>query len=307
MCGIFGDEPGKPERFHQGFMSLADWKRITDSLVGRPTAVGLCSMGEIFLNPQAVDMLRHAADSGLRLTGVNTNGMVFSPKVQEDLCAVQALRGKGFWVEFSIDGLKESCERQRRGVDYDRVVGNVDHFLELRRSGRHDFGVSVRMVVTNQTNEEIQEYVRIWADKGVNEIHYQNVTRQIGGACRYDLETIMHPELFPEDKAIPCEYLDYWLMVRSDLKAYSICCRDWFYSGGEAVESAADIERIWNSKRYRELGERARLNAAGPLCHDCDFKFLLASQRRISQERLHGRDFEVHDLFWSKNYFAVGS
>ncbi|RJQ30404.1 radical SAM protein [Candidatus Parcubacteria bacterium] len=304
ICGTFGNGNTPPDR-HKPLMPFKDWRRIIDSLESRDTTIALTSWGEIFLNQNVIDMIDYTIHKGVKFTGVNTNGTLFTEELQHRLINIKVLNK--FFVEFSIDGLKKSCEKQRKGINYDKVVAYIDHFIDLKKSKQHDIGIWIRMVIGDHSEEEIQAFIRFWGNKGVDAIHVQTNTYQDNGICKFDRKKLLSPD-FLNRKISPryyCKYLDNWFCLKSDLKGYSVCCRDWFYSGKHDFSQRLDFYDAWNSDTYHERIKHQYDNVESSMCFNCEYKYIFEPEVHISERAIGSYLYAVHERFFSKAFFRL--
>jgi MoaA/NifB/PqqE/SkfB family radical SAM enzyme len=111
-----------------GFLTLANFQRFT-ALNERVRFIELSNWGEVFLNPEFVGILEHAALSGIRCSlrnGVNLNHATDAQLEAVVRCGIAD-------VTVSIDGItEESYSRYRQGGSVERVLRNLRKLLEYR-------------------------------------------------------------------------------------------------------------------------------------------------------------------------------
>lgn len=270
MCSAYSD--GSQISKGDGLLPFKDWCAIIDQIPScnvqiRPFGVA----GEPLMNKELVNMLSYQCKQGLKSGYLSTNGALLTEDVQQKLLALDV---NDYTVQISIDGLKESCEAQRKGCDWDLVVQNLKSFLRLKRQQKSNMKIAVACTITDQPHAEIEEFTVMMGKLGVDEILIQSSTYQDGDRCRWNERSLIDKDLVPEDFHVKytCPFLYNFLEIRPDLKAYAICCRDWFYSGAYPFEKKP-IKDLWASAQYDNLRRDQYVNRPGTLCHQCEYKF----------------------------------
>ncbi len=112
----------------KGYMDFDLFKKIADEAAGFVYEVHLLHRGESLLHPRFFDMVRYAHDKGI-VTKFHTNGTL----LDED--KARALLASGLdQFSFSFDGYDaETYQAIRVKSDFERTVGNILRFLELKK------------------------------------------------------------------------------------------------------------------------------------------------------------------------------
>ena len=278
MCPMYGEGFGTEQtQKHHGLMTYEDWRRLVDSVPDLArTSIGPASWGEPLLNKRIFDMVEYAAGKGGRSFAFNTNGTVLTERIVDRLLDLAGRTGADLFVQVSLDGFKESCEAQRQGIEYDRVHDALCRFIERNRERGNPIRLSADLTRIHHPRGECDRFIEYWCEKGLWLVVVQSVTVQGKGGQvtpSWDRSTFLNPDLFPENppEHFACEFLRNHLAVRSDLQAFAICCRDWFFSGKADLRQTS-IAEIWNSPEYREIIRRQFYNEPGTICHNCEYK-----------------------------------
>lgn len=300
ICGTYGNNK-KGMLENKGLMKFEDWKYIIDSLP-QGTRVSPASNGEPLLNKSLIPMLKYAIDQGFEIEGFNTNGMLLTQELQEQLIGLNY----PLYIQVSIDGMKESSEKQRVGSDWNLIVAQVDNLLMLNRKWKGKLSISVDATRTSQSTEEMNEFVQFWGRKGIHSFAIQSSTQETDAGCVWNRESIMNPDLFP--RTIPpnyvCGFLYHWLMISHDLERYSICCRDWFFSNKNDF-SDSNIKKCWNSQEYKKILRDQFFNTKGKVCHNCEYKYVGLSQKRQSFAKYGENRYRIIDTFYNRTYYLI--
>ncbi|MGQ9628961.1 MAG: radical SAM/SPASM domain-containing protein [bacterium] len=258
------------------FMPLNTFKKVIDEIshIGIKTTFGslgssagkpcveLILRGEPLLYPQMEEILSYVKEKGV-ISSIVTNGLLLNNRMAELLLDMEV--GS---VVFSIDGAtKETYERIRRGGNYDKVIQNVLNFIELREKKGAKVAIGTKMVIQEEAEEEIDEYVRWWIDR-VDGVYAQ---------CKYsvdprnnDVIVVPKPLFWPKERVV-CHGLfrDFIITTQGNV----LMCGCQFREDKETMGNVnrSMIHDIWHSdkySRYRESYLNKRIYEI-PLCSKC--------------------------------------
>ncbi|RLE17245.1 MAG: hypothetical protein DRJ08_02240 [Acidobacteria bacterium] len=139
----------------------------------------LWSWGEPILNPELARMVRYATDRNiLTVTSTNLNRL-------SDAQAMELIQSGLSALIIAVDGTKkESYLAQRRGGDFDRVLKNIRTLVAAKKTnGGAGPILNMRMVVSRENEEEVDEFRQLAMKLGVDMVSYKAFsTRQDGTA-----------------------------------------------------------------------------------------------------------------------------
>ncbi len=166
-------------------------------------------------------------------------------------------------IKFSVDGAKkETYEKIRKGLDFDRTVGNILRLVERKKELGAGPVISVVFTRSKLNEGELEEFKNFWSDR---------VDKVI---ISYDDNRNKTSDFFESHSggptAYPCRRLWTELVVISSGKVV-LCCVD---ADGSVIFgdfNKQGLMEIWNEKRYEEarnlhLGFMADKI---PLCKTC--------------------------------------
>ncbi len=149
-CTGCGFQKSNGRELGYGYLTL---EHFVDFIDKNPqiTRVELSNYGEIFLNPDLIEIMAYAHKKGVALEaamGVNFN------TVSED--QMQALVKYEFrFLSLSIDGAsQESYSKYRIGGDFDRVIANVKRLQDLKKERGVIYPKLQWQFVPNEHNED---------------------------------------------------------------------------------------------------------------------------------------------------------
>src|SRR5215510_15649991 len=113
----------------QGVMSRELFRKVADECAALGiTHVRMHNYGEAFLDRYLPEKVRYAKDKGIREVGLISNGSLITDKV------ARAMIEAGLdAINISVDaGGQEVFDRTRIGLNYDKVIANVERLVRIR-------------------------------------------------------------------------------------------------------------------------------------------------------------------------------
>ncbi len=137
------------ESLGSGHLSLDLFRRLVDDNP-RLAEIELSNWGEIFLNPNLIEILRYAYEKNVALSagnGANLNHA--KPEVLEALVRYRFRK-----LTVSIDGAtQESYEKYRRNGDIEQVFANIGLINSFKKKHRSEFPILSWQFIVMETNE----------------------------------------------------------------------------------------------------------------------------------------------------------
>lgn len=134
------------------------WHKILDDTRGWGVTYRPFLINEPLSDKRLFDVIRRIKEDATARVEINTNGGLLDARR-----AVQLLDSGIDLVRFSIDGFSRATyEKSRVGVDYDKVVGNTNRFIEMRNAGRYATRIEVRCIDMPENRHEQAAYVEYW-------------------------------------------------------------------------------------------------------------------------------------------------
>ncbi len=160
---------------------------------------------------------------------------------------ISRLRGKVNEIQFSVDGLKDSYERIRKGGRYDEVVRDIGAFCAEDTMAK----TVVKMTVCPANEADVDEF-RVFWNKKVDEVKIQPMVQY---------------EEFDRTHACPELFTDHCIVLSNGTVVP--CCVD--YDGELGIGDVREntLAEIWNGEKVEEL-RAAHINKQFPaLCRKC--------------------------------------
>ena len=134
-CAGCGFQNGEGDGLGRGYLTFENFRKFCEM---NPFIkdIELSNYGEIFLNPDLIDIMYYAKERGITLHCYN--GANFNTVSDEQ---IHALVDTGFKaISLSIDGAsQETYSKYRIGGDFDRVIVNVKKLQELKKKTGSQF------------------------------------------------------------------------------------------------------------------------------------------------------------------------
>ena len=262
------------------FMDIGLYKKIIDDMPrAYDKSVAPFLNGEPLLNPDVLEYLRYTKMKlPMAKVGLFTNGSLID-KFHEEILKDDLLDN----ITFSFDGGdKESYEKVRRGLSFDKVSNNIHNFIKVRnRMGKTKPTVYISMVVVDENRDSIKKFKDNFKDADSVGIH-KEFNFCIGrNKKRNRLWYFFNKQDY-------CQRLESSITVLVDGKV-SICCFD--YEGKEIIGDVKkeSVMNIWYGKKMKskiELLKKRKFESL-PLCSKCNFiEHNVVSQQVIKMESI---------------------
>lgn len=243
----------------KGIMAKELFHKIVDEVAEKSpqTRLWLAIMGEPLADKNIISHCRYAIENGAPRIHLNTNGTFFHEKIGQELIDVGV---ESIYV--AIDAVtKETYDIVRPGGDYERVVRNVETFLDLRE--KHSGKVpelSVQIIVMDENESEIDQFVEFWQQRGaVVKIRLrQGWGREI---TTPDLDNV-------SIERIPCPWLIRTMNVHwtGDVTQCDADFEQNYPAGNLNVQT---IQAVWEDELAKRRQQHWEGDYSMPICRDC--------------------------------------
>jgi len=205
--------------------------------------VSPCFQGEALAYPHFKDFLNYMdkvlPDVGLE---IYTNAALLdSEMAKELLCHNLKI------IAFSVDGYtKETYERRRLGLQFERVIDNIDNFLSLCPINVHKRFI---MTVAEDNYHEAQLFHDRWLYKGneVSVVSDDGRSSRIGGRHHFG----------NTGPRWACQHMSDQMYVLCNGDCV-ICCRDLFGESPTGNIAEGSLYDIWHGKKYNNYRRLVR-------------------------------------------------
>jgi radical SAM protein with 4Fe4S-binding SPASM domain len=271
--------PTVSQKLEQGKMDWELFKKIADEAATQPLlATALFELhNEPLLDKRTFECIKYIKSiNPNKRCAIVTNGELLDRFSPEDI------------AQSNIDNIsvslnahsKEVYERINIGLDYDRVMKNINRLLSNETTRRK---ITLSFVATEENAGDVYEATRDWQKRGVNTRVIAEIANRGGALNRYDklrLKTtyrgtplaarLWRRLMVAAGKVVGCHLPFYQMSVLFNGDVI-ICCHDWNRATvvGNARESS--LKEIWNSPRMNEIRRLMLKKSYQQLdsCRDC--------------------------------------
>ncbi len=271
-----------PTKRKKGLMSPEMSKHILDELSpykAKIEKLDLFGLGEPLLDPYIFQRIEYAKDKGFRNIAISTNADLLLKKKQKKLLDTGIDT-----VLFSIDGVKkETHEKIRRGVKFERVVGNCQSIIKMRDEGNYQTRFVMRFIKQDCNKAEWEPFRKFWTSKLSKEKNDLVILYDMhtwGGKILSKNAILKGSAENPEIEKKPCHHL-YNLIVLAD-GTVPLCSEDFLegrYNFGN-VKNKSSME-IFNCQRFnkiRQIHLEGKKNTL-ELCKECTVLYSEATRK----------------------------
>lgn len=237
----------------QGIMDMALYTKLVDECASLGIGhVRMHNYGEPFVDRQLVEKVRYAKQKGIPQVGMISNGSLLTE------AAARGMIEAGLdAINISVDASgKETFERTRIGLKYDKVIANVERLLALREAAGKRRPKLILSFVRQNNSEDERAFIEHWRQRA-DKIHVTDLHNWAG---------TLHQT---SDVNYPCYRPWLTFTVLWDGRV-SLCCAD--FDGRTILGDlrTSTLLQVWNSDRYRAI-RREHLASGGPdICRSCD-------------------------------------
>ena len=234
---------------------------IEDAYNAGAREICLSSTGEPLLNKNLPEYIRFAKKLGYEYIFFNTNGLLLTETLAQDLLASGVDS-----VKFSINGAEKYYELVH-GVDaYQTVINNLRGFDMLRKTMDIPCKLYVSYVTTKYTCGEVDK-VKADTEQYCDEIMVMSANNRGGVADEVDNELYIGEDEYSYQ--FPCSQIFNNVYVTSE--GYLVaCCQDFENNMVMADLNQTPISVAWNCDKFVEFRRRfLKRDYKGLLCDNC--------------------------------------
>ncbi len=237
--------------------------RIADEITKHPVVrISPYLMNEPLMDRDLPNKIRYLAERKQPDTviKINSNGALLDREMGEGLIESGLDR-----INFSVHGLKkETYESQMVGMKLEKVLNNIDRFLELKaKKGSSKPRVRVTMVRTQAIERDLHEILEYWKSRGVkvNVRPLENrAQREIGAKG-------INPKKWRPMAFCNRLFEQAYILSNGDVV---LCCVDWERTTILGNLKEQSLYEIWNGERFTEIRRRYLAgDLKGMLCAGC--------------------------------------
>jgi len=215
-----------------GAMDSGLFKKIIDEAVGKVEFIYFHFFGEPLLTDHIFDFIEYASGKGIT-TAMSTNAVLLDART-----AKKFLESKLGLLIVSIDSLnKDVYEKIRRNGDFEKVIANVEGFVEMFSNTKSTLSATIQMIEMADNRGEIETFLSRWNNvPGLNVLikrldnyagQYENAAQPSGHNCQGANSKICAEPwktmvIGWDGKVLPCHNDYNYKVVLGDLNSQSI-------------------------------------------------------------------------------------
>lgn len=219
------------------------------------------NFGEPLLNKRLGDFIRYTKENTKARVQISTNGAMLDEERGREILDSGLDR-----INIDIDGFsKDTYEKVRRNLDFERVVWNTERFIEMKKRLNKKIFITISIINMSETAGEIESFKKYWRHKSdrVLDVKYNTWTGSVS-----DRST---PQGNRSKFKCPCKMLWDQMVILQDGRV-ALCCLD--YDGRVIVGDmkSESILEVWNGKPLDLLRQKQielRFDEI-PICRDCN-------------------------------------
>jgi radical SAM protein with 4Fe4S-binding SPASM domain len=257
-----------------GRMDEALWEKIVTEISGRPEVETFIPMlqNEPFLDQnilQKVASFKEKSKGPVHVELVTHGGLLTDESIE------MIRRSKLDVLSISVDSIhREVYEKIRVGLNYDRVMGNIQKLLKAKLQTR----IIIRMVRQAANRYEVKEFVAHWKSLGLETVMW-DVTNRSGALPHFDALEVPREELpwysLVSDalvsKVMPHCPIPFYMTSILHNGDMLVCGFDWLHESVIGNVREHTISELWNSDKMREIRQlHYKKRAANiAMCSNC--------------------------------------
>jgi len=236
----------------------------------------LLGLGETLMDTKIIDKIRIAKRYKFSEVGIFSNGMNLTERT-----ALRLLYAGLDSIVLSIDGFKKETEESIRiGSNFERIVENIDSFIEIRKALNAKTKIIIRFTKQEKNKDEWLNFLEFWSGKLSKDHGDAIFSYNIHNAGDETIKNESSRNIPTEN--LKCPEVFNRMIIFSD-GSIGLCCGDQFghYDIGNILES--DPIELYNHKlfqHYREEMIQGNISNL-ELCKSCTVAHSIATSTHI--------------------------
>ncbi|MBR6504163.1 MAG: radical SAM protein [Clostridia bacterium] len=256
MC-FQSSEKFKLSNQNNSIMDMDTYNSIMNELDNNTLySIVFASRGEPLINPNICNMIKKAKKKNVFDIKLNTNAALLNKELSRNL-----IQSGLDLIVFSIDSIIPEHYKNIRGIELEKVLKNIDEFIEIKKSEFPDSKLKTRvsMVITNEYKEEFENEVNKAKEYWLNRVDELAIKSENDFIHIYD-------EGKEIDELNICNLLWERLYIwnNGDVNPCDIDHLSTLKFGN--INNGTTIKEIWNSNKLKSLREEHLNNRDNMKC-----------------------------------------
>ena len=261
----------------QGLMDSRTYKKIIDEASNYDVKrILLYLMNEPLMDKDIANKINYAKEKNSNtIVHIVSNGSLLNEKLSKDL-----INSKLDYIEFSVLANRKETYRKTMHLDFDKTMKGILDFIKIARmQNKGDDYIHIKVTRTPGllSNEEKDEMINFWRNKGIKNINYFDMPTNRTGNVSF-LPKVKH------DSVKGCEsiWANEMIHILYDGDVI-LCCMDWKREIILGNVKRQSIFNIWNGKKYNKIRKMRDGKIESPsnfICKRCE-----AAKTNLGNER----------------------
>lgn len=249
-------------RREKGYMDMGLYRAIIDEIGPLTTSAVLHSWGEPMMHPELFDMIRYGKRAGMQMETSTNITLLNAERSREVLDAELDV------LYLALDGAtKDTYETVRVNAKWDKVLKNIDTFLDLKAKLGSPTRVVMQIIAMQETRAEVEEFVRRWNRPEVDQVNVKHLDTwgdQVEAITQHKIDGERMPM-----KRVPCPNLWYHGYIFWDGSLTS-CERDYDIRTPLGNVKDGGVLKVWHGSAMQQLRRNhIEGNFKAPACERC--------------------------------------
>jgi len=199
-----------------GNLSFENFKNLVDD--NNIEKIELSNNGEIFLNPELVQIIKYAYEKGVKLSAENGVNLNYLSDEQAEALVKYDFES----ITVSLDGAsQETYVQYRQNGNFDKVLENVKKINFYKEKYKKDsFHLEWKFIIFGHNEHEIPKVKSEYKNMGFDDFYFDT-------NCVEDYSPIKNPDFVKKETGI--EHLDKYVDPIVLLQDYQKGLVDWFF------------------------------------------------------------------------------
>lgn len=223
-------------------------------------SVSLYWYGEPLLDPKLCQKIRLLKESGIKNIQISTNAEKLTPEMANEL-----LKSGLNDLRISIDAVHKETYEKIRGLNYEKVIGNIHSLLQLRNEQYQAIPIRIRLVEMEENKDEIDEFKSYWERYVSNIDKVQIMPQLVNKSWNSELKDKT------QDAELPCVSVFSTIAIDADGNI-CICCMDTNKEMSLGNIKNISLQSAWTGEKIQSIrtrhleGKKFEI----PICKNCN-------------------------------------
>ena len=247
------------KKSEKGHMNYELFKKIIDDISKHALGIQLYWMGEPFLHPDIIDMIKYVKENTKAFLTISTNGSLLN---KTTISLLNKTKLDQLIIDVDSGYSDKIYALIRKGGEFENITNNINMLIDSNKS----IQIILQFIKFKVNIQEREDFVRRWQDCNCKlrfdwvDTWANQMPELIELACE------LSPYLYEQRQSCA----DLWNRAVVNYKGIvNLCCHDYkgLYNLGDM--NIDDIETIWNNKIIKSIRNEHEKHHFNGLCEKC--------------------------------------